>query len=149
MQNRNRDNRTKSDFQQKQYPGISPKDYFDKDGDVVVDLFNSKADDIAKSFDIKRTSISQVRKFYDEILRMKMKIFFSNNKEREFKKQLPYIKMILAKAVYSSKRGNIDKNFKEFLDRNIGEIKELKEFEIFCDLFESVVAYSILYLKKK
>ncbi len=145
MQNRNRDNRARSDFQQKQYPGISPKNYFDKDGDIVVDLFSDKADSIAQSF--YKTKVSQIRKFYDEVLRIKMKIFLSNDKKREFKKQLPYIKMILAKAAYSSKRKNIDKNFKEFLDRNIGEIKELKEFEIFCDLFESVVAYSKQYLK--
>ncbi len=139
----NRNNQSSRPTDQPKYPGITPKDYFDNENNIVVDLFSEKANEIAKSF--YNTKDSQIRKFYDEILKRKMIIELAEgreNKEKVFRKQLPYIKMLLAKVTYSSKRRNVDKNFKEFLYKNIGYISTLDEFLVFCDLFEAVVAYS-------
>ncbi len=141
--------------QSRNYIPVHPRDYFlDKDKNIVKeDLFTSCADEIAKSFKFDKPPMksSQVRKFYDEILRRKMIIELETDEKKKkeaFLKQLPYIRMIISKAVYANnrKQPTVNNNFKKFIENNIGNIKEYKEFEVFCDLFEAVVAYSKKYL---
>ncbi len=132
------------------YHKITPKDYFaDKDNFIVKEnLFDLDAKEIAESFQDGMKS-SQVRKFYDELLKRKMIIDLSEDGDKEFIRQLPYIRMIISKAHYgfSRKPRTVSKNFKAFLEDNIGNISNKKEFFVFCDLFESVVAYSKQYLR--
>lgn len=92
---------------------------------------------------VKKLSSNQIRKFYNDILNYKEIIENSENKEKEFQKQLPYIKMIKAKAHVSFERGHINTNFKKFIDKGIDSIKDdIKNFNIFVTFFESIVAYS-------
>ena len=134
----------------KSFPIVSPKDYFDANGYVRTDLFEDKAEKIAKSFssddNSKKIKNTQIRKFYDEVLRLKLKIESANNPEEKFKETLPYIKMLIPKVVYSKNRGNANEAFEEFI-KSIKDINELQKFTVFCDLFECVVAYCKIYCK--
>ncbi|MGE4547745.1 MAG: type III-A CRISPR-associated protein Csm2, partial [Desulfurella sp.] len=80
---------------------ISPKDYFDTNGFVKTDLFVDKAEKIAQSFNSGGIKGTQIRKFYDEVLRLKLQIESADNQEEKFKEILPYIKMLIPKVVYA------------------------------------------------
>jgi len=129
------------------YYKITPDDYFVDKDTVRENLFSVDADKVAESFKDGMRS-SQVRKFYDEILKRKMIIELAEDKKKAFIRQLPYIKMIISKATYGNSRKpkTVSNNFKRFLEDNIKNIKEYEEFKVFCDFFESVVAYSKQYL---
>lgn len=90
-------------------------------------------------------SLTQVRKFYNEVLTFKQKI---ETGASTFKKELPYIKMLKAKAQYAYNRKNVNSKFVNFINKNIDEIKDYDDFKVFCDLFESIIAYSVGELKK-
>jgi len=132
---------------------ITPDKYFDEHNNVRPSLFVDDAERTAKSFsnppnNERPMKGSQVRKFYDEVLRLKLKIQSSKDKEGEFKKILPYIKMLIPKAAYSKEKKTANTNFKKFIENNIGNINKLEEFEVFCDFFEAIVAYCKVYLKE-
>ena len=133
--------------------------YFVDDAKEKVDptLFDEKAESTAKKFGEayfkgKRSinnSKSQIRKFYDEVLRNKTIIENTiYSQDEEFKRRLPYIKMLKAKAAYAREREKITPSFKDFIDQNIDSIMDWNDFKVFCDFFESVVAYSAVYVKK-
>ena len=131
------------------YHKMTPNDYYadKKEGIVRENLFSEDARRIAKSFQDGMKS-SQVRKFYDEILKRKMIINLSKDDDREFTRQLPYIRMIISKASYGYNRKprTVSANFKRFLEDNIHNISNKEDFFVFCDLFEAVVAYSKQFL---
>lgn len=128
------------------YPGITPKDYFKGNGIVNEDLFVTKANEIAESFS-KEGGIkgNQIRKFYDEVLRLKLKLNSADNESQKFNEILPYIKMLIPKAIYSKSKKTANNSFESFIKMNIAGISELKQFYVFCDLFEAVVAYCKKY----
>jgi CRISPR-associated protein Csm2 len=134
----------------KSFPNISPKDYFEANGSVKTDLFEDKAEKIASSFRYDNTGKikgTQIRKFYDEVLRLKLKIESADNPDEKFKEILPYIKMLIPKVVYSKNKNTVNGAFENFIKNNIREIRRYKEFMVFCDLFECVVAYCKEYCK--
>ncbi len=147
-------------------------------GIVNEELFSSVAEEIAKKFGQSEkkslgkdrkgkektknlsNSKSQIRKFYDEVLRNKVIIESMSSSqdssreeyeiivEREFRKRLPYIKMLKAKVTYAYVREKITSDFKKFIEENIDSIRDWEDFKVFCDFFEAVVAYSAAYVKK-
>jgi len=86
-----------------------------------------------------KLTYNQIRKFYNEVLRLKS----DYEKDNNFRKILPYFKMLKAKANVAFERGNINKNFKTFIEENVDYVEDNEErFKIFCTFFEAVVAYS-------
>ncbi len=143
-------------------------------GIVNKELFSSIAEGVAKEFGkvfekkvgrgrprkLSNTK-SQIRKFYDDVLKNKMMIESAisshNYKEdteskkrvnEEFVKRLPYIKMLKAKAAYVYEREKITPAFKSFIEENIDSINDWEDFRVFCDFFEAVVAYSVVHVSK-
>ncbi|MGC9168814.1 MAG: type III-A CRISPR-associated protein Csm2 [Desulfurella sp.] len=152
--NRGQKNPAQHNENRNKYPDITPKDYFKPNSDIVKDdLFSVTADKITESFS-KEGGItgSQIRKFYDEVLRLRLKLDSANDKEKKFVEILPYLKMLIPKVVYfkNRKNVNVDESFESFIKMNIENITKVKEFEVFCDLFEAVIAYTKKYpnLKK-
>ena len=121
------------------------KYYIDDTKQVIKeDLFAVEAKKYADSFsnDFPKIKSSQMRKFYNDILLIKTKIEQAPKPTIEFQKQHPYINMIVAKAAYAKARRHIGDNFERFLKDNIADtIKDDRDFMVFCDLFEAVVAY--------
>ncbi|PMP65198.1 type III-A CRISPR-associated protein Csm2, partial [Desulfurella multipotens] len=138
------------------YPDITPKYYFKPNSDIVKDdLFSVTADKIAKSFFNNKDRIkgpiteSQIRKFYDEVLRLRLKLDSANDKEKKFAEILPYLRMLIPKVIYSKSRNNVNKSFESFIKMNIENITKVREFEVFCDLFEAVIAYTKKYSREE
>lgn len=117
---------------------------------VNSNLFSSVAEEYAKKIHEegikngkpKYNKPSQIRKFYDEVLRIKALLEKSPDK---FKELLPYIKMLKAKAMYALGRDLITKDFKKFIDECIDQVKDLKDFEVFATFFEAFMAYYKFY----
>ncbi len=135
--------------------------FYTEDGSTVKEtLFSDDAEKIAQEFnDVdKRKAMkqTQIRKFYNEVLAIQNLIESKESKEKrkeEFKVQIPYIKMLIAKAKYSEKRGHAKKEFVNFIENCLEEIKldnidnSMKHFYIFASLFEAVIAYATVHLK--
>ena len=139
--------------------------YFDDKNKNIVnkELFSKIAEEKAKEFGkvyFKKlrndrnkkifNSKSQIRKFYDDVLRNKIIIenLAYNNPDEEFRRRLPYIKMLKAKAYYAFEREKITLAFKEFIEENVDIVEDMKDFEVFCNFFEAIVAFSAMYVQR-
>ncbi len=114
---------------------------------IDPDLFSSKAEMLAKEIfkerNDKTNRPTQIRKFYDEVLR-----FHSMLKTTEFENILPYLKMLNAKAAYAMGRNLVSKGFKEFISTALDQIKDPDDFDAFKGLFEAFIGYYKFYDKK-
>lgn len=125
---------------------------FWKDGkkpSINPDLFSDIAEKIAKDIaDEKQGNLNkatQIRKFYDEVVR-----FDSMLKENtdEFENILPYFKMLNAKAAYAMGRGLISQKFKDFIADGVRQVNDWQDFTVFAGLFESFMGYYKFYDKQ-
>lgn len=112
--------------------------------EMNTELFGKVAEDVAKKI-CPGIKSNQVRMFFEQFLVIKGKILSDD----DFKRQLPYIKMIKARAAYSEGRKNITDTFKGFINQMIDLVATRRDFELICDFFECVVAYSYECLKKQ
>lgn len=130
--------------------------FYKADGKTLDEnLFDSMALNIAKSFkgknkrgqDIGVTS-TQLRRIFDEVKRFEQILTLQEN---QWKKQLPYIKMIKSKVAYSvaraakqkSEEKGVYKNLEHFISSGIDLIKTQEDYHIFVNLFEA--AYGFYY----
>jgi CRISPR-associated protein Csm2 len=102
------------------------------------ELFSGKAEALANLIyaesDKKLNNPTQIRQFYDEVLK------FKNNKE-DFDVLLPYVKMLNAKAAYKMARDLISKGFKDFISRSVKEINSREDLDVFADFFEAFMGF--------
>lgn len=123
---------------------------------INSNLFSTHAEDWAKKVcesglnykkdKLERNKISQIRKFYDEVLR------FSNfvKAGEDYKSILPYIKMLNAKAAYAEGRKLVTEDFKMFIKQSLEYLTdhEPKTFDIFANFFEAFMGYYKFYESK-
>ncbi len=113
---------------------------------IDPELFSSRAESIAlKVFSEKRgkyNNPTQLRKFYDEVVRFGT-IFRSD--PEGFEKTLPYLKMLNAKAAYAMGRELISKGFKDFVSESLAQVRDADDFEAFEGLFEAFMGYYKYY----
>ena len=100
--------------------------------DVAMDL----AEKIYNSGRGKANKRSQLRKFFDEVLRLK-----SLSKNEDWDNILPYVNMLLAKSVYAEGRGNITSDFTRFIKESINEIRNREDLEVFATFFEAFMGF--------
>jgi CRISPR-associated protein Csm2 len=125
----------------------------DKENNIPhSDLFSDKAkvasekqSGFNKDGKTKKIAYSQLRNFYDEIVRYKSELAADENK---WKQKFPYIKMLNAKFAYSYARGHITDECKQFWTERINEIQDQQDFIVFADFFEAFMAYYKQYDKK-
>jgi CRISPR-associated protein Csm2 len=85
---------------------------------------------------------SQIRRFYEDVLRWDEKIKASTDKDQAYLENLPYIKMLNAKVAYAYEREHVDDGFKQFINHCIRSLtEERKSFEHFKLLFEAVIGF--------
>ncbi|WKZ15878.1 MAG: type III-A CRISPR-associated protein Csm2 [Candidatus Jettenia caeni] len=128
------------------------KFYKDEDKKLIdPDLFSGRADTLAKKiYDEARTSNklnkpTQIRKFYDEVLRFDSML---KTNPADFDNILPYLKMLNAKAAYAMGRDLVSKGFKDFISNSLNQIKDKNDFDIFASFFEAFMGYYKFYDEK-
>ena len=119
-----------------------------------VDLFDSQAFNFAKELSEKesrkekkiKNHSSQLRNFYDETIRFKMKIIGDKD---SFPRLLPYIKMLNPKFAYSHAKGHITTKCRDNFKNLIEQIKTYDDFLLFASFFEAVMAFYKEYSEDK
>ncbi len=124
---------------------------FYREGRVDPELFSSHAKEWAKMVceagakqKPKKNKQSQIRKFYDEVLRFKSHLQKEPEKYRDL---FPYIKMLNAKVAYAEGRGHITKEFARFIRESLDQLKPDKpeDFEVLVNFFEAFMGYYKYY----
>jgi CRISPR-associated protein Csm2 len=127
---------------------IDPKNT--KNRQIDPELFSKTAEELAKKINGERTTKinnpTQIRKFFDEVIRFQVMI--QSNPE-QFAELLPYIKMLNAKAAYATGRDLIGAEFKGFLSDSLKQVNDREDFEIFCSFFEAFLGFYKYYAEKE
>lgn len=133
-------NNTKPDYQVKIFKGggVSLKD-------LIKDESERFAEFIVKNTKKTMDSYTQVRRFFDELVRIKH--LYSMNMSKGFEKYLPSIYIIASKALYAKKRSTLSSFFSDFIYKNVKQIETADDLENFILYFESVLGYLKYYGK--
>jgi len=115
---------------------------------VDPELFSKIAEDLAKKIakDNKEKGSpnkrTQIRKFYDEIVRLAM---LSKSRPNEWEQLLPMVHMVTAKAAYAKGRKLISDGFLQFLKNSIEQIKKPEDLKVFSNFFEAFMGFYRLH----
>jgi len=115
---------------------------------VDPELFSKTAEDLAKKIakDNKEKGSpnkrTQIRKFYDEIVRLAM---LSKSRPNEWEQLLPMVHMVTAKAAYAKGRKLISNGFLQFLKNSIEQIKKPEDLNVFSNFFEAFMGFYRLH----
>ena len=124
---------------------------------IDPELFSTKAESLANQISSESSdrtnNPTQVRKFYDEVLRFDcmLKTIPEENQREEFGKLLPYIKMLNAKAAYALGRNElVSQGFKDFINTAVKKVNDKDDFDAFTGFFEAFMGfYKFAYKNKK
>lgn len=110
------------------------------------ELFSTVAEELAKSLaaDEKTNKRSQVRKFYDEVLRLNS---LARTAQEEWEYIVPYVNMLIAKATYAQGRKLVTEDFVGFMKNSITQIQGPQDLDVFCNLFEAFMGFYRKYCK--
>jgi len=102
----------------------------------------------ARSFPDNRLNSTQLRKFHLEVKEYEYQLMSANDRDLEFRKIKPLIKMLTSKVAYASslktskeQQGKVPKTFKKFIDDMIQHIETCDDFFAFSKCFEAVVGF--------
>ncbi|MFQ5455840.1 MAG: type III-A CRISPR-associated protein Csm2 [Nitrospirota bacterium] len=110
---------------------------------VDPELFSTIAERFAKEIHEEKkkkdkvNNPTQIRKFYDEVVHFDTR----NRSNEDFKANIPYIKMLYAKAVYAEARDLVSPGFKRFIKNSIEQINEPEDIEVFARFFEAFMGF--------
>lgn len=112
----------------------------------AAELFDTVAQQIAEILARGGSNkSSQIRRFYDEVTRYADRT--RGNGLEQFRKVLPFIRMINARVAYAAQRkvgtGTlVDQNFQEFMKACLGQVDSSETLQMFRSLFEAVIGFS-------
>jgi CRISPR-associated protein Csm2 len=112
-------------------------------------LFSEKAEKLAKEIHtaglndrqrLERNKRTQLRKFYDEVVRLNS---IANNRANAeaWDNIIPYVNMLIAKAAYAEGRKLVSSNFTIFMKDSIGQIRGREDLAVFTNLFEAFMGF--------
>lgn len=136
-----------SGFSNPQTPTASPANwndivFFDSNKNIPENLFftiaEKAAEKIHQSSNRTKNSRTQIRKFYDEVQHYRD---LSMRDETEFKKNLAFIKMIYAKAVYSQGREHVTADFTSLMKKCIEQTNSREALNVFATFFEAFMGF--------
>lgn len=108
----------------------------------VAEAWADKVHQSGRRDENKRT---QLRKFYDEILRLNMLV--KTNPE-DWDNILPFVNMLIAKGVYAQGRNKVAEDFVCLLKEGIHQIQRKEDLDVFTNFFEAFMGYYRQYNDK-
>ncbi|MCD4742308.1 MAG: type III-A CRISPR-associated protein Csm2 [Desulfobacteraceae bacterium] len=111
---------------------------------TAKELAKKLAEDHKKSGE-KENKRSQIRKFYDETVRLDM---LTKSRPGEWVNIIPMVHMLTAKAAYALGRKLISKNFMNFIEVSVNQIEKAEDLNVFCNFFEAFMGFYRLYETK-
>lgn len=117
--------------------------YRDKDKGILNPvLFADTAENWAREVHDKggrnANKRSQIRKFYDEVLRLNGIVKGSPG---DWDHVLPFVNMLIAKAVYARGRNKITDEFVVLLKECTRQVSSPKDLDVFTNFFEAFMGY--------
>ncbi len=94
-----------------------------------------------------RDNYTQIRKYYDELIKLQQKSASCN--DDDFEKYLTSIYMVAAKSSYAVARKTLSNSLNDFIDRNVKKINTKDDLDKFIMLFEAFLGYFKFYEKNK
>lgn len=88
---------------------------------------------------------SQLRKFYDEVLRLNTLV---KSNPSDWDNIMPFVNMLIAKAVYAQGRKKVSEDFVRLLKEGIAQIQKKDDLDIFANFFEAFMGYYRQYNDK-
>ncbi len=86
----------------------------------------------------KSNGRSQIRKFYDEVLRIEMT---AKSRQGAWENILPLVHMLPAKAAYAEGRKLVSTNFAEFIRECVAQVEYPEDLSVFSSLFEAFIGF--------
>jgi CRISPR-associated protein Csm2 len=122
---------------------------------IKRELFSTTADELADRLDKadrKKNKRSQIRKFYDEVLRLNALAKTAKDDGEDIGAKdtgdsnawddiLPYLNMLIAKAVYAEGRELVTVEFVDFIKNSINQVKVPKDLDVFAGFFEALMGF--------
>ncbi|ETD72729.1 CRISPR-associated protein Csm2 [Pelistega indica] len=117
---------------------------------LARDLFSDVAKRVADSLQVMKKNgdvdencnkSTQLRKFYDELLMWRDKVYRAKDKKEEFRKVEPFIQMMQAKVAYSRVRGHVSGEFETFFNHLIVQINDVESLDNAKLFFEAVLGF--------
>lgn len=105
---------------------------FSKKAEYYSQLF---ADECKKS---RKNGRSQVRKFYDEVIRLEMSV---RSGQKEWEHIWPLVHMLVAKATYAEGRKLVSEEFVNFIRDGVNQIQDPEDLKIFSNFFEAFMGF--------
>jgi CRISPR-associated protein Csm2 len=119
------------------------------------DLFSETAEkwaqEVSQAGDAKKNKPTQLRKFYDEVVRFDgiIKSAGLDKQNDEFNSILPYLKMLNAKVAYAEGRDLVTREFKDFIKKSLAEVHDIEDFNAFAGFFEAFMGFYKYYAEKE
>lgn len=87
----------------------------------------------------KRT---QLRKFYDEVLRLDSDTRMNREQDPEYwYRILPLVHMLTAKAAYAKGRNLVSENFLAFIKNSVRQVEDPEDLTVFANFFEALMGF--------
>lgn len=120
-----------------------------------TDLFSERAEgwakEISQAGENKKNKATQLRKFYDEVVRFDsiIKGVAADQQMQEFNTMLPYLKMLNAKVAYAEGRDLVSREFKDFIKKSLSKVNDMDDFNAFAGFFEAFMGFYKYYSEKE
>ncbi len=115
---------------------------------VDPELFSTKAEEFAQQIDREGTSTinkrTQLRNFYDEIMRLNIQ---AQDNPDAWDLVLPQVHMVIAKAAYAKGRNLISDGFLARIREGIGQVETPGDLKVFTTHLEAFMGFYRLYSK--
>jgi len=112
-------------------------------------LFSKVAEDLAlqmkDDFEKQRKRVNkrtQIRKFYDEVLRLNM---LAKERPTQWDAIKPQVHMLTAKAAYAEGRDLVSQNFRLFVKGAVDQVDTPEDLNVFSNLFEAFMGFYRLH----
>jgi len=118
-------------------------------GTIEPSLFSKTAEELAKELakdhqsNKKANKRTQIRKFYDEVLRLDTE---AQSQPEQWENILPRLHMLIAKAAYAQGRDLVSERFVNLIRGAIEEeLPEPKDLAVFAGFFEALMGFYRLH----
>ena len=117
--------------------------YKDKEKRILEPkLFSDTAMNLAKKINDSggkyANNRSQLRKFFDEVIRLNS---LAKSNPGDWENILPYINMLIAKAAYAEGRRKVSQDFLDLMKSCISQIHKDKDLDVFANFFEAFMGF--------
>ena len=116
------------------------------DPKLFSEIAENLAKELRKDYDMRRekpNKRSQIRKFYDEIIKLDLKV---KTQPKSWEYILPSLHMLIAKAVYAQGRKLVSDNFVKFIRSSITQINTPDDLSVFANFFEAFIGFYRHYM---